>query len=275
MIEYTYIKTKNEKYIYRMIDGSITTSQPPPTMANSGYTFSDITVKLIPYAWFYMLRDMGRCVCRCRGRKRTGDKGKDKGSKTATDCRNRTPHLESGRASNYVPSRSAYVVHDSGGLLREAADTSKMRSFRRDVNIDIESDNYLPVLPPIVTKSRAKLKQPDPTSSSSNSRRRRRRMRRRFSVEINQRLRNRVNYSSPKIHVAPREVLARSIVVVKTAVDPQSEFRDSMVEMIVENKITSDTDLEELLACYLSLNSNEFHDMIVKVFRQIWFRINR
>uniref|UniRef100_A0A2P2Q1V0 Transcription repressor n=1 Tax=Rhizophora mucronata TaxID=61149 RepID=A0A2P2Q1V0_RHIMU len=44
-----------------------------------------------------------------------------------------------------------------------------------------------------------------------------------------------------------------------------------MMEMIVENNMQSSKDLEELLACYLSLNSNEYHDLIVKAFEQIWF----
>ncbi|KAJ6913382.1 DUF623 domain containing protein [Populus alba x Populus x berolinensis] len=44
-----------------------------------------------------------------------------------------------------------------------------------------------------------------------------------------------------------------------------------MVEMIVENNIKASKDLEDLLACYLSLNSDEYHDLIIKVFEQIWF----
>jgi uncharacterized protein (TIGR01568 family) len=59
--------------------------------------------------------------------------------------------------------------------------------------------------------------------------------------------------------------------VVKSSSDPQRDFRDSMVEMIVENNIRKSKDLEELLACYLSLNSAEYHNVIVKVFEQIWF----
>jgi uncharacterized protein (TIGR01568 family) len=62
-----------------------------------------------------------------------------------------------------------------------------------------------------------------------------------------------------------------SFAVVKSSMDPQTDFRDSMVEMIVENNIRASKDLEDLLACYLSLNSNEFHDLIVKAFEQIWF----
>ena len=65
--------------------------------------------------------------------------------------------------------------------------------------------------------------------------------------------------------------LPGSFAVVKSSFDPERDFRDSMVEMIVENNIRASKDLEELLACYLSLNSNEYHDLIVKAFEQIWF----
>ncbi|ESW18861.1 hypothetical protein PHAVU_006G077000 [Phaseolus vulgaris] len=59
--------------------------------------------------------------------------------------------------------------------------------------------------------------------------------------------------------------------VVKSSLDPQRDFRESMVEMIVENNIRASKDLENLLACYLSLNSREYHDLIVKAFEQIWY----
>ncbi|OIW04410.1 hypothetical protein TanjilG_32602 [Lupinus angustifolius] len=59
--------------------------------------------------------------------------------------------------------------------------------------------------------------------------------------------------------------------VVQSSFDPQSDFKESMVEMIVENNIRASKDLEDLLACYLTLNSSEYHDLIVKAFEQIWF----
>ncbi|KAK6943252.1 Ovate protein family, C-terminal [Dillenia turbinata] len=68
-----------------------------------------------------------------------------------------------------------------------------------------------------------------------------------------------------------RKSLSESFAVVKSSMDPQKDFRDSMVEMILENNIWASKDLEELLACYLSLNSDEYHDLIIKVFKQIWF----
>ncbi|KAJ6952905.1 transcription repressor OFP4-like [Populus alba x Populus x berolinensis] len=67
------------------------------------------------------------------------------------------------------------------------------------------------------------------------------------------------------------KTLSESFAVVMSSVDPQRDFKNSMVEMIVENNIQDSKDLEELLACYLSLNSKKYHDFIIKAFEQIWF----
>ncbi|KAJ6367895.1 hypothetical protein OIU78_000464 [Salix suchowensis] len=66
-----------------------------------------------------------------------------------------------------------------------------------------------------------------------------------------------------------------NFAVVKTSFDPQKDFRDSMIEMIEEKRISRSEELEELLACYLTLNADEYHDLIVKVFRQVWFDLNQ
>lgn len=64
-----------------------------------------------------------------------------------------------------------------------------------------------------------------------------------------------------------------SFAIVKASFDPERDFRDSMMEMILENNIRASKDLEELLACYLSLNSNQYHGLIIKAFEQIWFNM--
>ncbi|KAK2647509.1 hypothetical protein Ddye_014998 [Dipteronia dyeriana] len=69
--------------------------------------------------------------------------------------------------------------------------------------------------------------------------------------------------------------LSDSFAIVKSSYDPQRDFRDSMVEMIVENNIRASKDLEDLLACYLSLNSDEYHELIINVFKQIWFDLTK
>ncbi|GLT68300.1 hypothetical protein SLA2020_405460 [Shorea laevis] len=66
-----------------------------------------------------------------------------------------------------------------------------------------------------------------------------------------------------------------NFAVVKCSFDPGKDFRDSMIEMIVEKKISRPEELEELLACYLSLNSDEYHDLIIKAFRQVWFYLDQ
>ncbi|XP_047956867.1 transcription repressor OFP1-like [Salvia hispanica] len=62
-----------------------------------------------------------------------------------------------------------------------------------------------------------------------------------------------------------------SFAIVKASFDPENDFKESMMEMIVENNIRASNDLEELLACYLSLNPNQYHDMIIKAVQQIRF----
>ncbi|KAI3680841.1 hypothetical protein L6452_35618 [Arctium lappa] len=65
-----------------------------------------------------------------------------------------------------------------------------------------------------------------------------------------------------------------SFAVVKRSFDPQRDFRDSMIEMIIENGIRQRDELEELLACYLTLNCDEYHHLIIKVFQQVWVELN-
>ncbi|KAG6403552.1 hypothetical protein SASPL_135777 [Salvia splendens] len=66
-------------------------------------------------------------------------------------------------------------------------------------------------------------------------------------------------------------LFTESFAIVKASFDPENDFKESMMEMIVENKIRASKELEELLACYLSLNPNQYHDTIIKAFQQIWF----
>ncbi|KVI00935.1 Ovate protein family, C-terminal [Cynara cardunculus var. scolymus] len=66
-----------------------------------------------------------------------------------------------------------------------------------------------------------------------------------------------------------------SFAIVKTSYNPQKDFRESMTEMIMEKQLKKREELEELLACYLTLNCDGFHDLIVNVFRQVWFELNQ
>ncbi|XP_052210292.1 transcription repressor OFP8-like [Diospyros lotus] len=60
-----------------------------------------------------------------------------------------------------------------------------------------------------------------------------------------------------------------SYAVVKNSTDPYGDFRESMVEMIVEKEMYGAEDLERLLQCFLSLNSSDHHCLILEVFLEI------
>ncbi|KAG2260724.1 hypothetical protein Bca4012_008627 [Brassica carinata] len=91
-----------------------------------------------------------------------------------------------------------------------------------------------------------------------------------------------IKVSSPRVQVSSargsksrsqsKQVL-ESFAVIKSSLDPKKDFRESMVEMIEENNIRASRDLRELLACYLSLNPKEYHDLILKVFVQVWIEV--
>ncbi|XP_009365596.1 transcription repressor OFP7-like [Pyrus x bretschneideri] len=61
-----------------------------------------------------------------------------------------------------------------------------------------------------------------------------------------------------------------SVAVVKKSEDPYEDFRRSMMEMIMEKQIFEAKELEELLRCFLTLNSRHYQDVIVGAFSEIW-----
>ncbi|XP_065847641.1 transcription repressor OFP7-like [Euphorbia lathyris] len=61
-----------------------------------------------------------------------------------------------------------------------------------------------------------------------------------------------------------------SVAVVKKSEDPYEDFKRSMLEMILEKQMFEGKDLEELLQCFLTLNSRKYHEVIVKAFSEIW-----
>ncbi|XP_062099009.1 transcription repressor OFP7-like [Humulus lupulus] len=61
-----------------------------------------------------------------------------------------------------------------------------------------------------------------------------------------------------------------SVAVVKKSDDPYEDFKRSMLEMIMEKQMFEASDLEELLQCFLTLNSRQYHGVIVEAFSEIW-----
>lgn len=61
-----------------------------------------------------------------------------------------------------------------------------------------------------------------------------------------------------------------SVAVAKKSVDPYEDFKRSMLEMILQKQMFEAKDLEQLLLCFLSLNSSKYHQIIVEAFSDIW-----
>lgn len=70
--------------------------------------------------------------------------------------------------------------------------------------------------------------------------------------------------------VTPFPRLGDSVAVIKDSEDPYQDFRQSMLQMILEKEIFSKDDLQELLNCFLQLNSSSHHRTIVQAFMDIW-----
>ncbi|XP_010548340.1 PREDICTED: transcription repressor OFP7 [Tarenaya hassleriana] len=63
---------------------------------------------------------------------------------------------------------------------------------------------------------------------------------------------------------------AAAVAVVKRSEDPYEDFKGSIVEMIVEKKLFDAAELEQLLCCFLALNSRRHHRTIITAFSEIW-----
>ncbi|WOL03511.1 hypothetical protein Cni_G12231 [Canna indica] len=65
-------------------------------------------------------------------------------------------------------------------------------------------------------------------------------------------------------------VARESLVVVKETSEPYSDFKESMVQMIVEKEIYGWDDLNDLLHQFLTLNSPRHHHVILRAFADLW-----
>lgn len=59
------------------------------------------------------------------------------------------------------------------------------------------------------------------------------------------------------------------VAMEKCSDDPREDFRVSMMEMILANRIDDPKDLRNLLNYYISMNSEECHDVILEVFHEV------
>ncbi|RYR48422.1 hypothetical protein Ahy_A07g034445 isoform A [Arachis hypogaea] len=152
--------------------------------------------------------------------------------------------------------------------------TSSVPSRRSNVAVDNEeeSESLISCTTSFSDDSYSLKPERDLVSSSSGSRRH---MRRISSVKKVQRMR----FNTARLELPETEQMRRSsaegkvresFAVVKKSKDPYEDFKRSMVEMIREMEMRDAEDLQQLLQCFLALNSRCYHDVIVRAFMEIW-----
>ncbi|CAL9132227.1 unnamed protein product [Musa textilis] len=67
-----------------------------------------------------------------------------------------------------------------------------------------------------------------------------------------------------------KRVVEGSVAVVKESLDPCMDFRNSMLQMIVEMQISEWEDLGDLLQRFLALNAPGHHHLILRAFAEAW-----
>ncbi|CAK9319807.1 unnamed protein product [Citrullus colocynthis] len=217
------------------------------------------------------------------GRKQTSSRSSAKLlSSSSVGCSCRTTAESIWTKSDSPPEVSTSPSDTSLDFRTDKILAAESESFDHDIVIDVSSkySNNAVVgafdslseleLPPIITKQRKKTETKQRTTTTKK-------------VPGNS-PGVRLRIHSPKIghrkmggrkSVSSRRSLSDSLAIMKSSYDPQKDFRESMVEMIVENNIRGSKELEDLLACYLCLNADEYHDLIIKVFKQIWFDLTQ
>ncbi|KAL9686857.1 hypothetical protein QQ045_031250 [Rhodiola kirilowii] len=74
----------------------------------------------------------------------------------------------------------------------------------------------------------------------------------------------------PKVHIqTTSSAIGSSVAIEKDSDDPYNDFRQSMLQMIFEKEMYSRDELQELLNCFLKMNSADHHDLIVRAFTEI------
>ncbi|KAF7811213.1 putative transcription repressor OFP9 [Senna tora] len=91
---------------------------------------------------------------------------------------------------------------------------------------------------------------------------------------LDQMIRERHHHNHHHHHVGRRdnEEGTKFVVMVameKCSYDPREDFRESMVEMIMANRLQEPKDLRSLLNYYVSMNSQEYHSLILEVFHEV------
>uniref|UniRef100_A0ACD5VU74 Uncharacterized protein n=1 Tax=Avena sativa TaxID=4498 RepID=A0ACD5VU74_AVESA len=107
--------------------------------------------------------------------------------------------------------------------------------------------------------------QQEPEQETSRRRQRQRRRRRRAAWDS-------AGGVGEEQEAAYGRVARESVPVAVESAEPYEDFRESMVQMVVEKEIYAWDDLNDLLHQFLSLNSPRHHPLILHAFADLWTR---
>ncbi|KAG6503237.1 transcription repressor OFP4-like [Zingiber officinale] len=138
---------------------------------------------------------------------------------------------------------------------------------------ELEVIPELDKLPPIVTKPAKEVHEPASNRKLIHSIRRRQSSPRIGIKQVKDYRKQ--STAAQRVVTQQKKPLLESLVVMKSSANPLRDFAESMMEMIVENNVQEKNELEELLACYLSLNAQEHHEVIMKVFEHVCFVLTK
>ncbi|PNT73242.1 transcription repressor OFP8 [Brachypodium distachyon] len=107
-------------------------------------------------------------------------------------------------------------------------------------------------------------RQPAPEQPETRRRRRQQQRRRRRRAEQQE--------QEEAAAAAYGRVARESVPVAVESAEPYEDFRESMVQMVVEKEIYAWDDLNDLLHQFLTLNSPRHHPLILHAFADLWTR---
>ncbi|KAF4399563.1 hypothetical protein G4B88_022646 [Cannabis sativa] len=97
-----------------------------------------------------------------------------------------------------------------------------------------------------------------------------------INSNLAERRRQRVSCSSSSDQGTSSSSRTKFVLMVameKCSNDIREDFRESMVEMIMANRIREPKDLRSLLNYYVSMNSDEYHGVILEIFHEVCSRL--
>ncbi|KAA8537645.1 hypothetical protein F0562_027253 [Nyssa sinensis] len=237
---------------------------PPPSTPNYTLFQSQATPKIMPVS----------CRCRSRSCKHYNPGRKINSSSVSDDSDEHTWPVTLPKAENNKKKAKASVCistssADSGWLSSEGGDYNEETESLLSSSISFDSSNDFGYSLESISER--------PINRGRRKKKKNLRVRR-LRRYVSQKMTPMPESASPMRTSVFRRLIPctmdgkmkESFAVERRSEDPYEDFKKSMLEMIIEKQMFESKDLEQLLQCFLSLNSRHHHAAIVQAFSEIW-----